>query len=102
VSTELIDAAIERIEDRLLNLGQREIDSSRLGELVMDELKGLDKVGYIRFASVTAASRMWTTSRIMDEVRSPKAKAARKPRPDRHDKSHPRVAFVLPDGRQTL
>lgn len=31
VSTELIDAAIERIEDRLLNLGQREIDSSRLG-----------------------------------------------------------------------
>ena len=38
VSTELIDAAIERIEDKLLNLGQREIESSRLGELVMDAL----------------------------------------------------------------
>lgn len=52
VSTEQIDAAIERIEDRLLNLGQREIASSRIGELVMRELKKLDKVAYVRFASV--------------------------------------------------
>lgn len=80
VSTELIDAAIERIEDRLLNLGQREIDSSRLGELVMDELKGLDKVGYIRFASVYRSFEdVDDFKNIMDEVRSPKAKAARKP-----------------------
>ena len=80
VSTELIDAAIERIEDRLLNLGQREIDSSRLGELVMDELKGLDKVGYIRFASVYRSFEdVDDFKNIMDEVRSPKAKAAKKP-----------------------
>ena len=52
VSTEQIDNAIERIEEKLLNLGQREILSSRLGELVMRELKKLDKVAYIRFASV--------------------------------------------------
>lgn len=52
VSTEQIDAAIERIEERLRNLGEREVLSSRLGEMVMRELKLLDKVGYIRYASV--------------------------------------------------
>ena len=52
VSTTQIDSAIERIEEKLLNLGQREIFSSRIGELVMRELKKLDKVAYIRFASV--------------------------------------------------
>ena len=52
VSTEQVGSAIERIEEKLLNLGQREIPSSRIGELVMRELKKLDKVAYIRYASV--------------------------------------------------
>ncbi len=52
VSTEQVDGAIERIEEKLLNLGQREIASNRIGEMVMRELKKLDKVAYIRFASV--------------------------------------------------
>jgi transcriptional repressor NrdR len=52
VSTEQIDGAVERIEEKLLNLGVREIPSSRIGELVMRELKKLDKVAYVRFASV--------------------------------------------------
>mgnify|MGYP002134478539 FL=1 len=52
VSTEQVDLAIERIEDKLLTLGQREVASTRIGELVMRELKKLDKVAYIRFASV--------------------------------------------------
>lgn len=52
VSTEHIDGAIERIEEKLLNLGVREIPSTRIGELVMRELKKLDKVAYVRFASV--------------------------------------------------
>jgi transcriptional repressor NrdR len=52
VSTEQIDAAVERIEEKLLNLGAREVPSSRIGELVMRELKKLDKVAYVRFASV--------------------------------------------------
>ena len=52
VSTEQIDSSIERIEENLLNLGEREIASSRLGEMVMRELKKLDKVAYVRFASV--------------------------------------------------
>lgn len=82
VSTELIDEAIDRIEDRLLNSGQREIDSSRLGELVMDELKGLDKVGYIRFASVYRSFEdVDDFKSIMDEVRSPKSRAKPKTEP---------------------
>ncbi|RYX92364.1 MAG: transcriptional repressor NrdR [Comamonadaceae bacterium] len=52
VSTEQVDSAIERIEEKLLSLGMREVASNRLGELVMRELKKLDKVAYIRFASV--------------------------------------------------
>jgi transcriptional repressor NrdR len=52
VSTEQVDSAIERIEEKLLNLGTREVDSHRIGELVMRELKKLDKVAYVRFASV--------------------------------------------------
>ena len=52
VSTEQIDAAVERIEEKLLNLAVREIPSNRIGELVMRELRKLDKVAYVRFASV--------------------------------------------------
>ena len=52
VSTEQVDTAIERIEEKILNLGVREVPSTRLGELVMRELKKLDKVAYVRFASV--------------------------------------------------
>ena len=52
VSTEQVDSAIERMEETLLNMGTREVDSHRIGELVMRELKKLDKVAYVRFASV--------------------------------------------------
>lgn len=52
VSTEQVDSAIERIEEKLLSLGLREVASNRIGELVMRELRKLDKVAYVRFASV--------------------------------------------------
>jgi transcriptional repressor NrdR len=52
VPREAVDDAIGRIEDKLLSTAQREIKSEKLGELVMRELKRLDKVAYIRFASV--------------------------------------------------
>lgn len=52
VSVEQIDAAMERIQDKLLNSGSKEVASTRLGELVMRELKRIDKVAYVRFASV--------------------------------------------------
>lgn len=52
VPRELVEDSIGRIEDRLLSAAQREIKSEKLGELVMRELKRLDKVAYVRFASV--------------------------------------------------
>lgn len=55
VSTEQVDAAIEHIVQRLLALGEREVSSRLVGEWVMTELKRLDKVAYIRFASVYRA-----------------------------------------------
>ena len=52
VSVEQIDAAVDRIQDKLLTSGAREVATARLGELVMRELKRIDKVAYVRFASV--------------------------------------------------
>lgn len=52
VSTEQVDAAIDRIQEKLLSASLREVPSTRLGELVMRELERLDKVAYVRFASV--------------------------------------------------
>lgn len=52
VSTDQVDSSIERIEERLLAITSREVASSRIGELVMRELKKLDKVAYVRYASV--------------------------------------------------
>jgi len=52
VSIESVDAAVADIEEKLLTAGEREVSTQQLGELVMRELKKLDKVAYIRFASV--------------------------------------------------
>jgi transcriptional repressor NrdR len=52
VSSELVDTAIERIEEKLLAPGLREVSSARIGQLVIRELKKMDKVAYVRFASV--------------------------------------------------
>ncbi len=52
VSTEQIDAALNRIKHQLLAAGEREINSAVIGNLVMEELLSLDQVAYIRFASV--------------------------------------------------
>ena len=52
VSTEAVDAAIGRVIQQLYVLGEREVGSRQVGELVMQELLKLDKVAYIRFASV--------------------------------------------------
>ena len=52
VPTEYVDQAVERIVQQVLALGEREIPSRQVGEMVLQELYKLDKVGYIRFASV--------------------------------------------------
>jgi len=52
VPTELVDTAIDHIGQKVLALGAREINSHRVGEMVMEELRRMDKIAYIRFASV--------------------------------------------------
>jgi transcriptional repressor NrdR len=52
VPTEYVDRALDRISQKLLGLGEREVPARMLGESVMHELKLMDKVAYIRFASV--------------------------------------------------
>ncbi len=52
VPTEYVDRAIDHIVRAVLSRGEREINARELGEMVMQELKRLDKVAYIRFASV--------------------------------------------------
>lgn len=52
VSTDQIDAAIAHIIHKLRAAGEREVTSAFLGELVMAELRTLDQVAYVRFASV--------------------------------------------------
>jgi len=52
VSAEALEGAIESIEARLRQSGEKEVVSTMLGEWVMRELRKLDKVAYVRFASV--------------------------------------------------
>jgi|TARA_B100001105_G_scaffold198348_1_gene162122 transcriptional repressor NrdR len=52
VKTSLIENSISKIEHKLMTQAEREVPSSKVGEWVMDELRLLDEVAYIRFASV--------------------------------------------------
>ncbi|MFZ5538117.1 MAG: transcriptional regulator NrdR [Pseudomonadota bacterium] len=73
VPREAVDDAIGRIEDKLLSSAQREIKSEKLGELVMRELKRLDKVAYIRFASVYRSFEdVDEFAEVVKEVRPPR------------------------------
>ena len=67
VSAEEIQQAIDRIETKIFNLEEKEIPSSTVGELVMDELKDLDEVAYVRFASVYREFKDVNT--FMDELK---------------------------------
>jgi transcriptional repressor NrdR len=52
VANDAIDAAVARICHKLRSLGERELPARLVGELVMEELRQLDEVAYVRFASV--------------------------------------------------
>ena len=52
VSTESVEGCINRIKSSMRATGEREVESEFLGNLIMGELKDLDKVAYVRFASV--------------------------------------------------
>ena len=49
---ERVEATVNQVKRRIRESGEREIDSHRIGEHVMDALRGLDQVAYVRFASV--------------------------------------------------
>ena len=51
-STQQINAMIDSIENEIFNLEEKEVPTSVIGELVMERLKELDEVAYVRFASV--------------------------------------------------
>ena len=66
VSVKDIDAIVEKVEKIVQSTGEAELSSRRIGEAVMDELKNLDEVAYVRFASVY---RQFTdVSSFMDEL----------------------------------
>ena len=52
VEMERVDIAVEQIKHKLRALGEREVKSRKLGDWVMEQLRGLDQVAYVRFASV--------------------------------------------------
>ncbi len=66
VDTDSVDAAISHIQHRLQSCGEREIESRQLGEWVMDELRNLDQVAYVRFASVYRSFQ--DVSEFRDEI----------------------------------
>ena len=52
VSTQQINTVIDEIENQIFNMEEKEVPTSVIGELVMEKLKMLDEVAYVRFASV--------------------------------------------------
>ena len=67
VSADQIELCLDRIETKIFNLEAKEIDSSTIGEIVMDEIKELDPVAYVRFASVYREFKDVNT--FMDELK---------------------------------
>ena len=67
VSAEEIQKCIDHIETEIFSLEEKEIPSSTIGEIVMDELKKLDEVAYVRFASVYREFKDVNT--FMDEIK---------------------------------
>ena len=67
VATADIQKVVDRIETKVFSLEEKEIPSSVIGEAVMDELKALDEVAYVRFASVYREFK--DVSTFMDELK---------------------------------
>lgn len=72
VSAPAVDAAVIRIQEKLLGSGKREVSSDYVGELVMAELRQLDQVAYVRFASVYRSFEdIREFAHTIDEFRAP-------------------------------
>ena len=66
VSVDQINALVDKVESAIFNMGEKEIPSSKIGELLMDGLQDLDQVAYVRFASVYREFKDVNT--FMDEI----------------------------------
>ncbi len=67
IAREEIGSLVDRVESAILAMGQNEVESRQVGELVVAELAGLDKIAYVRFASVYRDFR--DVHDLMDEMR---------------------------------
>ncbi|MDH5217195.1 MAG: transcriptional regulator NrdR [Gammaproteobacteria bacterium] len=91
VETSKVEAAINHITRKLRSTGDREVASDQLGEWVMDELRKLDRVAYIRFASVYRSFQ--DVSEFRDEIE----KLEREPSEEYKQQQVP----LLPDDEET-
>ncbi len=90
VGTESIEAAIGRIQHRAQACGEREIPSRMLGEWVMDELRDIDQVAYVRFASVYRSFE--DVSEFRDEIE----RLERRPTPEQRKHQMPLLSDEEP------
>lgn len=67
ISVDQINELVDSVESAVFNLGEKEVPSSRIGEILMDKLKELDSVAYVRFASVYRDFK--DVSTFMDEIK---------------------------------
>ena len=67
VSMEEIEAAVEAVENIIFNMEEKEVESMKIGEIVMNKLKDLDEVAYVRFASIYREFKDVET--FMDELK---------------------------------
>ena len=68
VSISSINAMVDEIETKIFNIGEKEIPTTTIGAIVMEELKKLDEVAYVRFASVYREFKDLNT--FMDELKN--------------------------------
>ena len=67
IPVDQINELIDSVESAVFNLGEKEVPSSKIGELIMDRLQELDPVAYVRFASVYREFKDVNT--FMDEIK---------------------------------
>lgn len=88
VDAAAIEKAVGRIRHKLLTCGERELPSRTIGEWVMDELKDLDAVAYVRFASV------YRSFQDLEAFREEVQRLQNEPTADQRDKQ----LKLIPDG----
>jgi transcriptional repressor NrdR len=92
VAREEVESALERIAHRLRALGEREVASRTIGEIVMEELRQLDEVAYVRYASVYHR---------FEDADAFREQLERLGRSRRHDPSAGQMSLLPPPARET-